>query len=432
MALMSSMYAGWSGLTASSTQLSVIGDNIANGNTIGFKGSRAMFEEALAQTMMGAGHLGMGTRLQAIQRILSQGAIVQTGVPTDLALDGEGFFMLRGTHGGITGNYYTRAGQFTVDNGGYLVNLDGLRVQGFLADPTGQVGGTTGDLLVGDAQDPPVATTTLTLRGNLDAEATAPTAAWDPAAPALTGPSANANFMQPTTIYDSLGNAIQVDVYYRKTAAGAWEFHAVTDGAAVAGGTAGTTVEIGNGTLTYDTNGNLTAMTQTSTFSPVGATAPQPLTFNFGSPTGGGGTGADGITQYAGASTVTFIQQDGHPAGALAAVQVDTSGNVTATFTNGETRVLAQLVVASFSAADQMQRLSGNLYGETAASGPPQVGVAATGGRGSVLAGALEQSNVDLAEEFINMIGAQRAFQANSKTISTADQMLQELMTLKR
>lgn len=431
MTLMTSMYSGWSGLRASSTQLSVIGDNIANANTIGFKGSRAVFQEALAQSMMGGG-MGTGTGLQAIQRILSQGALIQTGTPTDLALTGDGYFLLSGKHNGVDGNFYTRAGQFTVDKDGLLSNLEGLQVQGYLADATGAVGGTVGDLQVGDASFPPVATANITLRGNLDANATVPPAAFDPANPVATGPNANYNFMQSVTVYDSLGNATQVDVYYRKSAAGTWDYFAVTDGANVTGGTAGTGTQIGNGTLTYDTNGNLTAHTQTSNFLPAGATQPQPLTFNFGTPTGAGGTGVDGLTQYAGASGVTFNQVDGNAAGTLAGVQVNGDGVVTGTFTNGKTRVLAQLAIAGFEAPDQLERLGGNLYGESRLSGQPNVGFAGTAGRGAVVAGALEQSNVDLAEEFINMIGAQRSFQANSKTIATADQMLQELMTLKR
>ena len=433
MTLMTSMYSGWSGLTASSTQLSVIGDNIANANTIGFKGSRAVFQEALAQSMMGGG-LGTGTGLQAIQRILSQGALIQTGVPTDLALSGDGYFLLNGKHNGVDGNFYTRAGQFTVDKDGYLTNLEGLQVQGYLADPTGAVGGSINGLQVGDASSPPVASTQAIMQGNLDSNAAVPAAAFDPLALVPldpnnpTDPAANYNSMQSIQVYDSLGNQHQVDVYFRKTAAGAWEYFAVTDGANLQGGTAGTPTQIMDGTLTFDANGNLTANTQnTNTFNPINATQPQTLDFNFAA-----NGNSQGLTQYAGASAMTFTSVDGNAAGTLAGVQVDGSGIVTGTFTNGQTRTLAQLAIAKFEASDQLQRLAGNLYGETRLSGQANVGFAGTAGRGTVVADALEQSNVDLAEEFINMIGAQRAFQANSKTISTADQMLQELMTLKR
>ncbi len=434
MTLMTSMYSGWSGLTASSTQLSVIGDNIANANTIGFKGSRAVFQEALAQSMMGGG-LGTGTGLQAIQRILSQGALIQTGVPTDLALSGDGYFLLNGKHNGVDGNFYTRAGQFTVDKDGYLTNLEGLQVQGYLADPTGAVGGSINGLQVGDASSPPVASSQAIMQGNLDSDAAVPAGAWvvppvpvpfDPANP--TNTAANYNSMQSIQVFDSLGTQHQVDVYFRKTSANTWEYFAVTDGGNLQAGAAGTPTQIMDGTLDFDSDGNLTTHTQNSnTFNPINATQPQTLDFNFAA-----NGNSQGLTQNANDFGISFINVDGNAAGTLAGVQVDGSGIVTGTFTNGQTRTLAQLAIAKFEASDQLQRLAGNLYGETRLSGQANVGFAGTAGRGTVVAGALEQSNVDLAEEFINMIGAQRAFQANSKTISTADQMLQELMTLKR
>ena len=180
--------------------------------------------------------------------------------------------------------------------------------------------------------------------------------------------------------------------------------------------------------------GKLTAMTQASNFNPLGAVNPQPLAFDFGDPTGGtpAGTGLAGITQFAASSATAFTGQDGYAAGSLGSIQVDTAGRITGVFSNGQTRVLAQVAVAGFTADDQLLRVGGNLFEATPASGQPAIGVAGTGGRGSMVSGALEQSNVDLAGQFIRMIAAQRAFEANSKTISTADQLLQELIALKR
>ncbi|RMG17019.1 MAG: flagellar hook protein FlgE [Deltaproteobacteria bacterium] len=431
MSLLTSLWSGRSGLQASSTDLSVIGDNISNANTIGFKGSRAAFEDALAQNLMGVNaaamsQRGLGTKLQAIQRIMVQGALVNTGLATDLAIQGPGFFVVKGNYGGQEGQFYTRAGQFTVDENGMLVNLDGLRVQGYLADAVGNITRQVGDLQVGNAISAPRATTTISIDANLDADATIPPA-WDP-----TDPTGTSNFSTSVTVYDSLGNAHQVEVYFRKNGAGDWEWHAMTDGANVQGGTAGTLSEIASGTLTFGTNGELTAQTQTSNFNPVGATQPQPLTFDFGTDTGSGGTGLDGITQFAGASAASFINQDGYPAGDLSFVTVESDGTVVGTFSNGEVRALGQVVLADFQAPDQLTRLGGNLFGETKQSGEPTIDSAGTGGRGALVSGALEQSNVDLAEEFIRMITAQRGFQANSKVISTSDQLLAELMTLKR
>lgn len=426
MSLMSSLYTGVTGLDTTSTELSVIGDNIANANTIGFKAGRAAFEDALAQTLIGGAQRGLGSRLQAIQKLMSQGALANTGLATDLAISGNGFFQVKGSHNGVDGSYFTRAGQFTVDNSGFLVNLDGLRVQGYGADAAGIISGTVGDLDVGSATSPPKATSTITLKANLDASEAVLPAAFDPANPATTS-----NFSTSTTVYDSLGKAHQVDVYFKKTAAGAWEYHALTDGGGVQGGTAGTASEIANGTLTFDTSGRLTATTQAGTFNPLGAVQPQALTFNFGTGTAAA-PGTDGVTQFANKSEASFINQDGFTSGQLASVAIDPDGQVVGTFTNGQTRALGAVALANFQAPDELSRIGGNLFSNTPGSGQPTVGRAGTGGRGAIIAGALEQSNVDLSGEFVRMIAAQRGFQANSKTISTADQLLAELIQLKR
>jgi flagellar hook protein FlgE len=425
MSLMSSLYTGQTGLAANSLDLSVIGDNIANANTIGFKGSRAAFEDALTQTVMN-GQLGTGTQLLAVQRLLQQGALANTGIATDLALDGNGFFVLKGAHGGVDGTWLTRAGQFTVDNDGYMVNLEGLRVQGFPADATGVVQPGIDDLLIGNASSPPRATTSLTLKGNLSADAVVPPA-WDPA-----NPDTTSNFSQTETVYDSLGEPHELTIYYRKTGAGAWEWHAMADGGGLTGGTAGTPTEVATGTLTFDTSGALTAVTQSSTFNPINAVNPQALSFNFGTPVGGAATGLDGLTQFGGDSTSTFLSQDGWSAGTLSSISINEKGEVVGAFSNGQTRVIGQVAVGNVSAPDQLVRSGGNLYSGSPSAGDLVIGQAGTGGRGAIAAGALEQSNVDLATEFVKMIAAQRGFQANSKTISTADQLLQELMALKR
>lgn len=420
--MISSLYTAVTGLAANSQELGIIGDNIANASTIGFKGSRAAFEEALASSLLGGSSgAGLGVQLQAVQRILTQGALLSTGVSTDLALQGPGFFVVRGGHAGREGTFFTRAGQFTVDATGFLVNLDGLRLQGYGADATGAIGGTLGDLDVGSASSPPHATESLVLRANLNADATVPEP-WDPARAGATS-----TFNTSVTAYDSLGRSHQIEVYFRKTDTGEWEWHAVTDGAGLEGGTAGTSTEIAGGTLSFDSDGKLTASTQSSNFRPRGASGPQALQFDLGTV---GGTA--GVTQFADASAVSFVSQDGYGAGELTAVSVDGEGRVVGAFTNGQSRVLGQVAVAEFAAPDQLERLGGNLYGVMPNAGQPTVGTPGSGGRGSIAAGALEQSNVDLASEFVRMISAQRGFQANSKTITTADQLLSDLIQLKR
>jgi flagellar hook protein FlgE len=426
MSLISSLYAGQTGLDTSSTALQVIGDNISNSSTIGFKESRAAFEDLLAQNMIGGdgGGGGLGARLQSVQQILTQGSITSTGNTTDLALQGNGFFMVNGP----SGQFLTRDGQFTTDKTGVLTNLDGFAVQGFAADPTGKLSGTVGDLNVGNATSLPNATTTVTLQANLQADAAVPSAPWDPANAAATS-----NFSASTQVFDAQGKEHDAQVYFSKTGAGAWDFHVMTDGSGVAGGTAGTPSEIGTGSLTFDASGKLASETQSSSFTPSSSTVAQALTFNFGDPTGtAGGTGVAGITQFASASSITFASQDGYGAGNLAGIAVDASGDITGSFTNGESRVLGQVAVATVPAPDQLQRESGNLYQVTPGAGQISVGAAGQGGRGSVVAGALEQSNVDLAGQFVDMIVAQRAFQADSRTITTADSLLQELIQMKR
>jgi flagellar hook protein FlgE len=428
MSLFSSLYVGTSGLQTSSQELSVIGDNIANAGTIGFKGGRVAFEDALAQSLIGgSGQVGIGSRVQAVQRLLTQGSLLSTGVATDLALQGPGFFLVKGIQGGVEGQYYTRAGQFTLDAAGCLSTLDGLRVQGFQADASGRVTSALGDLVLGDASSPPQATSTVRLQANLESDAAPIAEAFDP-----TRPTETSNYSTSVTVYDSRGKAHQVDVYFRRTDAGTWEWHALADGGGLEGGTAGTAEVVGTGTLTFDGEGKLQSSTGTMTFNPAGAVAPQELTLDFGDPLSEGGTGLAGITSFDATSATTFQSQDGHGAGTLASVSVDSEGNVIGAFTNGQTRILGQVAVADFPAPDQLERVGGNLFNAVPAAGEPTIGIAGQGGRGAVVAGALEASNVDLAQEFVQMISAQRNFQANSKTITTADQLLNELISLKR
>jgi flagellar hook protein FlgE len=428
MSLLTALSAGTTGLEASSLELSVVGDNIANANTIGYKTGRAAFEDALTQTVVGgSGQIGLGSRLQSVQEMLAQGALNSTGNATDLALQGNGFFVVKGNHDGQTASFYTRAGQFTVDKSSYLVNLDGLRVQGFQADNTGLITGQPGDLLVGTASSQPQPTANITVKANLQADA-ALVGPFDPARPNDTS-----NFATSMNVYDSLGTVHGVQVFFTKTAAGAWGWNAMTDGGGLTGGTAGTLTSIASGTLAFDTTGKLTAMTQASAFQPLGAVNPQALTFNFGDPTGTPpGTGLKGVTQFSAQSATTFTGQDGFGSGSLASIQIDSLGKINGVFTNGQTRVLGQVAVAGFSASDRLARVGGNLFQQTQDSGQPVLGSPGAGGRASISSGALEQSNVDLAEQFVRLIAAQRAFQANSKTITTADQLLQELIALKR
>jgi flagellar hook protein FlgE len=446
MSLVGALYVGASGLDASSTELSVVGDNIANSGTVGFKAARTVFADAMAQQLIGAtGQMGLGVTTMTVQKLFSQGGFTTTGLATDVAIQGNGLFVLQGNHGGEEGTFYTRNGQFTIDKDGYLGSLEGLRVQGLQADATGTVtSGLLGDLQIGNASAPAKATDAITIRGNLNQTATP--VAWD-----ATNPKATSNFTTSMTVYDSLGKAIQLDIYFCKDdpadpntplaagESGTWTYHVMTDGANLGADAAGNPdpsgpTEVATGSLHFDTAGRLLSnSTTTNGFNPKDAASGQTLTFNFGTGiSDAGGSGLDGLTQYAATSAVSFVTQAGSSSGSLSSITIGQDGTVTGGFTNGQTRTLGQLIIANFKAPDQLGRVGGTLYTEKPQSGPPTLGTPATADRGSVTAGTLEQSNVDISKEFIRMIAAQRNFQANSKTLTTADSLLAELMQLKR
>ena len=437
MSLLTSMYSAASGLAATTDELSVVGDNISNSQTVGFKASRTVFADAMTQQLAaGQGEQGLGVRTLTVQKLMSQGAFTTTNQDTDMAIQGNGMFVLKGSYGGTGGTFYSRAGQFTIDKNGYMVNGEGLRVQGLQADTLGDVSsGLLGDLQVGNASAPAKPTDSITVRGNLDSTAT-PTQNADAVTGYLgwnvTNAKGTSNFSTSMVCYDSLGKPVQLDVYFCMSSVGDWIYHAVTEGAGQTGGTAGPT-EVATGELKFDTSGRLTSNATTlNNFNPANAINPQPLTFNFGSGIDAGGTGLDGITQYAADSAMSFVTQAGFTSGSLARLSIGGDGKITGGFTNGQSRVLGQLVLGNFKAPDQLARLGGSLYQETSTSGPGTLGTPATADRGSISAGALEQSNVDIAQEFINMIAAQRGFEADSKTLTTADQLLNDLMMIRR
>jgi flagellar hook protein FlgE len=432
MAVVSSLYIGASGLTAHGDAIAVVGDNIANANTVGFKRSRANFSDILASSVGSGSEAGIGSQLDNIQRMLTQGSVLGTGAATDLAINGDGFFVVKGSSGKFNGQFFSRAGQFTVDKGGYVVNADGLRLQGYGADSSGNILKSVGDLSIPTQNMPPIATTVANVVGNLDAETVEPTLPWS-----ATDPNNTSNFSTSVVVYDSLGESHNVTVYFRKEAGttpgqAAWSWHATMDGGEATGGTAGTPIEAATGTLEFDSQGRLvTESTTSSAFNFNNATQGQAIEFDFGDPLPTG-TGMLGLTGYGDASQVSEIRQDGSASGALSNINIGKDGTIMGIFTNGQNRSIGQVVLADFQAAEELQAIGDNLLAQTFDSGEPAIGAASSGGRGGLTAGALEKSNVDLTKEFVDMISFQRGFQANSKTISTADTMLQEVMNLAR
>ena len=412
MSLMKSINTGLSGLGANSRALGVVGDNIANANTAGYKASRANFADVLAGTQ-----LGSGVGVSSLQTRFTQGDLEMTGNALDMAISGPGFLMVSGEVGGQEGNFYTRAGQFVIDSEGFVSTPEGLRLQGYSVGADGEVDATSlGDLDVGSARLDPSATGEIDVRLNLDAGAEVKADPWDPSDPGKTS-----NYSTSVTVYDSLGNPIEADVYYRKTGPGQWEYHVMADGEDLAGGAAGPT-EIGGGTMSFDDQGKMTAHTPgPMNFQPASSNAPQPLEITF-----------EGTTQVAGESSLSALSQDGYGVGELRDLQIDQDGTIIGVFSNGENAAIGQVAMADFASPQGLERMGGRLWSASNASGEALVGPPGTGKMGSIVSGALEGSNVDMSHEFVKMIAYQRGFQASSKAITTGDALLNEVINLKR
>jgi flagellar hook protein FlgE len=441
MSIVSSLYTGASGLQTLGASLQVVGNNIANVNTVGYKSSRVAFADLLSQNLTGSSmgsQIGRGVELTGVNTIFSQGAFSNTSRVTDLAISGNGFFVVSD---GI-GDFYTRDGQFSLDENGNFVNLQGLAVQGFQFDSTGTRTGVVGDISLSNMTAPPEMTANVEISANLDAGAQPPVGGFQ-----MTDPAATSNFSTSITIVDSLGNNHVMSVYFEKTNDAtdfppgefvndlSWEWHGVFDGGDLAGGTAGTPTEVFSGTMTFNPDGSLRTVSQaagTANFA-GGAEAAQLITLNFGTPTGltpGGPSGLDGTTQFAGPQVVNFQTEDGFRPGQLQAIDIDETGLISGIFSNGRTRAVGQVALANFQNSEGLFKIGGNLYVESLQSGIPTIGEPSTGSLGSIASATLELSNVDITNEFITMITNQRGFQANSRVIVVGDELLQDVVNL--
>ena len=393
-----------SGLNAASTNLSVTGNNIANSSTTGFKSSRAQFADVYS---LGAQGIGNGVRVAAVNQQFEQGGIDFTDNPLDLAISGEGFFTLS-DNGSLV---YTRAGAFGVDRDGYVVNAKNQRLQVYPPSGNGTFNtGALSDLQLVATDSAPQATGNVTLAFNLPATATAPTVApFDPADPQTYTQSTSMN------VYDSLGMAHTSTFYFVKgAAAGSWDMYTYVDGTAVGGATA----------LTYSSAGLLTApaggTVALPAYAPTNGAAPITMTLDIG-----------GSTQFGNPFGVNALSQDGYAAGRLSSIDVDSEGVVFARYTNGRSTSLGKVVLSNFANPQGLQQLGDSNWGESFNSGQAIRGEAGSASFGLLQAGALEASNVDLTEELVNMITAQRTFQANAQMISTADSVMQTIINIR-
>jgi flagellar hook protein FlgE len=420
------LYIGVSGLDATGNAISIVGDNIANSSTIGFKAQRAEFADILGG-QMGSSELGGGVKVDASQTQFTQGQLEQTGNPLDLAIQGGGLFEVAGNNDGQQGTYFTRDGEFQMNSQGTIVNQDGLALQGYTINSQGVRSSTAGDLDLGKTTSPAVPTSTASLSMNLDSDDATPTVTpFDPTN------SSSYNYQTSFTAYDSLGQAHTVQEYMVNNGNGSWTANAMVDGGDLTGGTKGTMTSVGTTQLQFNTDGSLQSQTGSITANFAGATQNQAISMSFGDDIASGGTGFSGSSQYASADSVNASNIDGRPAGNLTSVAVGTDGKITGTYDNGQQVVIAQVALASFQNEAGLTRQNNNLYSASQDSGQPLVDAPGTGARGAIEAGSLETSNVDISNELVTLIAYQRAYEANSKTITTADDMLSTAVQLKQ
>lgn len=479
MSLSSSLFSGISGLNTLGNAMTVIGDNIANVNTVGFKGSRVTFQDVLSQsvaTTAGTAQVGRGTSLADITSSFAQGSFESTDSTTDLAIGGDGFFVVRDPDN-VNNEFYTRAGEFRFDKDGNFTNPAGYVVRGWQLDTTtGEDVGTITDVTLSSFTSSPSETDNLTTIINLDADATnrsagsntALAAKWD--GDNATGDyigDTDFNYQTTLKVYDSLGSTHDVSIYFDlgETAADpVWEYivtmnpsednRTITNAddtgllargtiefnrssGQISGGVSSMTCELNDGDGTWTTLANADASSTGGYFSftPEFITgSPMSIQLDFGTRFNGSVWANDSLstTQFASASTTVFQSANGYGAGDLQSITVATDGVITGQYSNGQVLPLYRVALAKFQNEQGLYKVGSNLYQETRLSGDPITGKPGSSGLGSISPNSLEQSNVDIATEFVKMITTQRGFQANSKIITVTDQMLNELINLKR
>ncbi len=418
-----------SGLNSASDELRVVGNNIANASTNGFKKSRAEFADIYPATNLGTATnaIGSGVKVANIAQQFTQGNVSFTDNNLDLAISGQGFFRLNdgGTY------VYTRAGAFGVDDDGYVVNSSSQRLTAYQADSNGNITGALDDLQLDTSDISPSASTLLTGVANLNANADIISATFDRTDPTTYNNSTS------LTAYDALGNSVVTTMYFKKSAANTWKMHTWLSYTDSAGTTTNTEVlptglTAGNGaTLTFSSSTGAL-----SSVSPAVGTSTSRVDLQAVSP----GTGAanmsfdvelSGTTQFGSGFSVSSLTQDGYTSGRLSGINIGTTGVVQARYTNGQTRTLGQVALANFSNPQGLQQLGNTSWADTSASGAALVGAPGSASLGLVQSGALEGSNVDLTEQLVNMITAQRNFQANAQVITTADNITQTIINIR-
>jgi flagellar hook protein FlgE len=411
-----------SGLQAASTDLNVVSNNLANASSTGFKSSRALFSDMYAGLGgSSANAVGIGVQLAAVNQQFTQGAFSITNNSMDMAIDGEGFFGL--SDGGAM--VYSRAGAFGTDKDGFIVNSAGQRLTGYLADAQGAVTAQLGDLRIDVANMQPAATAQVRASMNLDAGSEVLDPDPWPGAFAFGDPAPDPTTYTSSTslsIYDSLGNPHTLSLYMVNRGGNTWDVHTLVDGVTV-GSTPAMTLEFGEDGLILDP---AAAQLDIAGWLPLDADG-----VRNGAAEGSFSLSLLDSTQFGSPFSVHALSQDGYATGQLSRISVDNTGTIYSYFTNGQAKALGQVALYNFANADGLAALGDSAWAETASSGAALVGAPGSGSLGAVMAGSLEQSNVDITAELVHLILAQRNYQANAQTIRAADTVTQTIINLR-
>nr|WP_321467330.1 flagellar hook protein FlgE [uncultured Desulfobulbus sp.] len=441
MGLSTALYTAITGLQGTSQAMTVTGNNIANSSTVGFKASSTLFSDLLSANIAsssGNSQVGRGSQVQTVQTNYSQGGFESTESSTDIAIEGSGFFIVSDPLSDST--LYTRNGNFSFDDDGYLVTADGYRLQGSIYNENGVLAsGNLTDIQVDlVSQIEAKQTENVELQTNLDSNADILNlGVFD-----ITAPEDTSNYATTTTVYDSLGTSHLLTCYFTKVSDLEWDWNLTVDGGDITGGTAGVLENIGSGTLYFDSEGNI--ITQDSGVARLdtngnqiigepstGTTTASSLLWNNGSDQAQQITYSFDTTQFDSDSAVFSQDQDGYASGEVTDVDIASDGTVSAVYSNGETMEVAMISLATFINPDGLDAVGSSLFSETNESGGPTIGYPGSS-QGTLITQALELSNVDLATEFVDLITIQNAYSASSKVITTTNEMLDELVNLIR
>ncbi|MDD2467958.1 MAG: flagellar hook protein FlgE [Desulfobulbus sp.] len=423
MGLSTALYTAITGLQGTSQAMTVTGNNIANSSTVGFKSSSTLFSDLLSANIASSGgnsQVGRGSQVQTVQTNYSQGGFESTESSTDLAIEGNGFFIVNDPLSDST--LYTRNGNFSFDDSGFLVTADGYRVQGSTYNDNGILAsGNLRDIQVDlVSQIEAKQTENVNLQTNLDSNSDIlNSGVFD-----LTSPEDTSNYATTTTVYDSLGTSHLFTCYFTKVSDQVWDWNLTVDGGDLTTGTPGVLENVGTGTLTFDSNGNLLSGDTGTSIANIldwdnGSNQNQLITYSFDT------------TQFDSNSTVFSQDQDGYASGEVTDVDISADGTVSAVYSNGETISVAMISLATFINPDGLDATGSSLFSETGQSGTPTIGYPGSS-QGTIITQALELSNVDLATEFVDLITIQNAYSASSKVITTTNEMLDELVNLIR